>query len=223
MVGGAVTVDGALAGFFALQDRVVAALVPVLAGLVPGGRGPDEVRAPAPEAPARAAREQRGPPARPRPATPPAAAPERAVRTAGVIDGPPPPVAPAVINRDAEGRATIRATRLTEALTLDGQLDESVYATVPAISDFIQQMPDEGAPASEKTDAWILFDEANLYVGARIWDSAPPSEWIANEMRRDSFQLFQNETFWVGLDTFYDRRNGVVSVSYTHLTLPTKA
>ncbi len=127
-----------------------------------------------------------------------------------LIDGPAPPVAPAVINRDAEGRATIRATRLTEAVTLDGQLDESVYETVPAISDFIQQAPDEGAPATEKTEAWILFDEENLYVGARIWDSAPPSEWIANEMRRDSYQLFQNETFWVGLDTFYDRRNGVV-------------
>ena len=112
-----------------------------------------------------------------------------------MIDGPPPPVAPAVINRDAEGRATIRATRLTEALTLDGQLDESVYATVPAISDFIQQMPDEGAPASEKTDAWILFDEANLYVGGRVWDSAPPNEWVANEMRRDSDKTRGNDTF----------------------------
>ena len=156
MVVGAVTVDGALAGFFALQDRVVEALVPVLAGLVPDGRGRDEARAPAaeaptPEAPARAARERRPPPARPGPPAPPAAAPERMVLAPGVIDGPPPPVAPAVINRDAEGRATIRATRLTEALTQDGQHDESVYATVPAISDFIQQAPDEGADRALST------------------------------------------------------------------------
>jgi hypothetical protein len=140
----------------------------------------------------------------------PAVESERVTRTRGMIDGPAPPVAPAVINRDAEGRATIRATRLTEAVTLDGQLDESVYETVLAISDFIQQAPDEGAPSTEKTEAWILFNEENLYVGARIWDSTPPSEWIADEMRRDSYQLFQNDTFWVGLDTFYDRRNGVV-------------
>ena len=42
-----------------------------------------------------------------------------------------------------------------------------------------------------------------------MWDSAPPSEWVANEMRRDTRQLRQNDTFAVILDTFYDRRNGV--------------
>ena len=126
-----------------------------------------------------------------------------------VIDGPAPPVAPAVINRDAEGRATVRATRLTEEISLDGRLDERVYQTVPALTDFVQQAPDEGAPATERTEAWILFDEENLHVAGRIWDSAPPSEWIANEMRRDTAQLRQNDTFALILDTFYDRRNGV--------------
>ena len=60
---------------------------------------------------------------------------------------------------------------------------------------------------TEKTEAWILFDERNLYVAARIWDSAPPSEWVADEMRRDATQLRQNDTFAVVFDTFYDRRN----------------
>ena len=126
-----------------------------------------------------------------------------------VIDGPPPPTPPAVISRDAERRATIRATRLTEEINLDGRLDEQVYQTVQALTEFIQQSPDEGAPATEKTEAWILFDDQNLHVSGRIWDSAPPSEWIANEMRRDTAQLRQNDTFALILDTFYDRRNGV--------------
>ena len=127
----------------------------------------------------------------------------------GAIDGPPPPVAPEVIRRDERGRATIRATELTEGIRLDGQLDERVYQTVTAITGFIQQAPDEGAPATEKTEAWIMFDRENLYVSGRVWDSAPPSEWVANEMRRDTRQLRQNDTFAVILDTFYDRRNGV--------------
>ena len=127
----------------------------------------------------------------------------------GVIDGPPPPMLPEVISRDEEGRATIRAIRLTDDIRLDGQLDESVYHTVPAITGFIQQAPAEGAPATEKTEAWIMFDERNIYVAGRIWDSAPPSEWVANEMRRDAAQLRQNDTFGVALDTFYDRRNAV--------------
>ena len=80
---------------------------------------------------------------------------------------------------------------------------------MPALTGFIQQAPDEGAPATEKTEAWILFNADNLYVAARVWDSAPPREWVANEMRRDTRQLRQNDTFAVILDTFYDRRNGV--------------
>ena len=127
----------------------------------------------------------------------------------GFIDGPPPPLAPDVIRRDEARRATIRAVEQPEGIRLDGQLDERVYFTVPAITGFIQQAPDEGAPATEKTEAWILFDADNIYVGARIWDSAPPSQWVANEMRRDTRQLRQNDTFAIILDTFYDRRNAV--------------
>ena len=47
----------------------------------------------------------------------------------GIIDGPRPPVAPAVIVRDQSGRVTMRAVRLDEPLTLDGQLDEPVPIT----------------------------------------------------------------------------------------------
>ena len=124
-----------------------------------------------------------------------------------VIDGPPPPIAPAVITRDAEGRATIRAIKLAQGIRLDGRLDEPVYHTVPSVTGFIQQVPDEGAPATEKTEAWIMFDRSTIYVAARVWDSAPSSEWVANELRRDG-QIMQNDIFGVFFDTFYDRRNG---------------
>ena len=89
------------------------------------------------------------------------------------------PIAPDVVARDDQGRTTVRATRLTQEIRLDGRLDEAVYQTVPAISGFIQQLPDEGALASERTDAWVFFDETSIYVSARAYDSAPPSEWVA--------------------------------------------
>ena len=113
------------------------------------------------------------------------------------------------VTRDTDGRLTIRAVRLNEGLQLDGRLDEPAYDEIPAISGFIQQMPNEGAPATEKTEVWILFTDTSLFVGARIWDSAPPEQWVANEMRRDTPQLRDNDSFWVSLDTFYDRRNAV--------------
>ncbi len=124
------------------------------------------------------------------------------------FDGPPVPVAPEVIVRDADGRATVRAIRLSAPLRLDGQLDEAVYSEVPSISDFYQQEPVEGVVATEKTEAWILFDEDAFYVTFRCWESRPDA-LVANEMRRDSNNIFQNDHIAFLVDTFYDRRNGL--------------
>ena len=132
--------------------------------------------------------------------------------TAGALDartlgGPPPPAPPALIARDAAGRATLRAVRLPEPLDIDGALDEGIYRDVPPASDFIQVLPDEGEPATEQTEIWVAFDEENFYVSGRCLNTAPESEWVANDMRRDGTGLGQ----YVGilLDTFHDRRNAV--------------
>ena len=114
-----------------------------------------------------------------------------------------------MVVRDDGGGVTVRAVKLAAGLRLDGVLDEPVYGCVRAISDFVQLMPDEGAPATERTEAWIMFDAANIYVSARLWDTAPPAAWVTNEMRRDTRQLRNNDNFWVAFDTFHDRRNGV--------------
>jgi hypothetical protein len=74
------------------------------------------------------------------------------------FDGPPPPTAPDVIARDAAGRVTVRAVRLTGSLSIDGRLDEAVYGDATAISGFIQNDPAEGEPANEKTEVWLFFD-----------------------------------------------------------------
>ena len=126
-----------------------------------------------------------------------------------VIQGPPPPEPPAVAARDAAGRMTIRAVRLDAPLDIDGTLDEPFYRDVPALSDFVQVEPIEGAPATEQTDVWLAFDDDNLYISGRCWDSAPESRWVANELRRDSFNIGQNEYIDIVIDTFYDRRNAV--------------
>ena len=203
-------VDGTVTDLFALQDRLAA---DVRQGLMAGDPAPalsGEARAPQ-EAEAAPVGVERQPAVS---AADPAPAVANVSGTAGfaavptVIDGPPPPVAPETLTRDAAGRATVRAVRLTEPLRLDGTLDEGVYETVPPVGGFIQQLPDEGAAPTEETDAWVFFDAQHLYVSARLWDSAP-QQLIANEMQRDSFQIVNNDFFSVVLDPFYDRRNGV--------------
>ena len=86
-------------------------------------------------------------------------------------------------------------------------LDEAAY-DAPPITGFLQIVPLEGEPATERTDAWVFFDDDNIYLVCRCWDSAPPEEWVANEMRRDSQQVRQNDLFGAIFDTFQDRRNG---------------
>jgi hypothetical protein len=124
------------------------------------------------------------------------------------IDGSPAPVAPESITRDERQRATVRAIKLTEPLRVDGSLDEDVYKQFAPFGGFIQVAPKYGAESTEKSDVWITYDQDNIYVSARLYDSAPPERWISNELRRDTNQLRQNDHFGVMFDTFYDRRSG---------------
>ena len=124
------------------------------------------------------------------------------------FDGPPAPVAPEVVTRDADGRATVRAVRLQAPLRIDGALDEALYVG-PSISGFVQVEPALGAPATENTEVWIAFDEDNVYFSFRAWDSAPERR-VATDMRRDVNNFINgNDILQVFLDPFYDRRNGL--------------
>jgi hypothetical protein len=115
---------------------------------------------------------------------------------------------PDVITRDEAGNATIRAIRLDASLQLDGELDEPVYSQVPPLDHFIQSLPDEGEPATELTEAWIMYDNENVYVSARVHEEVPEDQWTANEMRRDAMGVSTNDNFGLVFDTYYDRRNG---------------
>ena len=88
------------------------------------------------------------------------------------IFGPAPPVPPAVIVRDASG-VTVRATRTNQPIDIDGDLDEEIYQQVQSMSDFIQNDPAEGDPATERTEVWLLYDDDNVYVVAAAGKRAP--------------------------------------------------
>ena len=126
---------------------------------------------------------------------------------AGRILGPPAPAAGEAVSRDADGRVTLRAFRLAEPLTVDGVLDDPVYEQVPAADGFLQQEPNEGAPASESTRVWVFYDADSLYIAAEL-EEEHPERLMASEMRRDHRSIGWNDSFQFVLDTFYDRRNG---------------
>jgi len=99
-----------------------------------------------------------------------------------------------------------RAARTSEPIVLDGQLTENSWSEAQPISEFLQQDPQEGAPASERTEVRILFDNQRIYFGVECTDFNPGGI-RATELRRDN-NFDNDDIFEIILDTFLDRRNG---------------
>ena len=106
----------------------------------------------------------------------------------------------------------VEPTRATQRPRLDGVLDEMDWQRAAVISDFIQQEPSEGDPATERTVVRLMYDAERFYVGVEAYDSIP-NALIATEMRRDSRQLLDEDNFQIILDTFNDSRSGYMFVT----------
>jgi hypothetical protein len=93
--------------------------------------------------------------------------------------------------------------------TIDGRvLGDPAWADVPALTRFWQTAPDEGAPASQRTEVRILYTDDALYFGVVCYDDDPDGI-VVNESRRDS-SLEDTDSFQIVLDTYLDRQNGFV-------------
>jgi hypothetical protein len=89
------------------------------------------------------------------------------------------------------------------AIRLDGRLDEAAWQRAEAVTDFVQKEPVEGASPSQRMEVRFVFDDAVLFVGARMY-SADPSAIQAPMGRRDNVE--QAEYIQLSLDTYLDRR-----------------
>jgi hypothetical protein len=105
----------------------------------------------------------------------------------------------------AAPKKQLQALRISGGIKLDGLLDEAVWQQAPIATDFIQQRPNPGVPEKHRTEVRVLYDDANLYIGAIMHDSSPDS--IMREMtQRDQFG--NSDLFSVFLDTYHDQLNG---------------
>jgi len=117
------------------------------------------------------------------------------------IDSPPPappvPLAP----------SQLRAARLGagQAVTIDGLLQEPLWQAAERVTGFTQRDPNEGTAPSESTVVYITYDDAALYIAARLYDSRPDSI-VARLARRD--QGTNSDRFQVFVDSYHDKRSG---------------
>lgn len=101
------------------------------------------------------------------------------------------------------GRPTVRPPRANEAPRIDGRLDDAVWRNALRITEFVQQNPVEGAPATEETEVWLAYDDQNIYVAVHA-HYADLSIMRANRVDRD--QAFEDDNIALYFDTFLDQQ-----------------
>ncbi|HPG38920.1 MAG TPA: DUF5916 domain-containing protein [bacterium] len=104
-----------------------------------------------------------------------------------------------------ENKPPMHAVRLAEPVNIDGKLDEQVWQNEFGYDNFTQLEPKEGEPATERTVARIAYDDEALYIGLRMYDSAPDSI-VARLCRRDDGN--KSDEIFLAIDPYYDRRSG---------------
>jgi len=89
---------------------------------------------------------------------------------------------------------------------IDGKLDVGEWEAAAHVDGLTQATPDPGMAATQRTEVWIMTDEDQLYIAARMWDSNP-EEIVANAMARDG-NTMRDDRFGISIDPFLDRQNG---------------
>jgi hypothetical protein len=117
-----------------------------------------------------------------------------------------------LLAQSSRERPSLRAERVDEPPRIDGALEEESWQRASPVDTFTQQEPNEGRPATDRTEVRVLYDSRTIYIGVHAYSTEPV---VATEMRRDADRLFDEDNFQVIVDTFHDSRNG-----YMFLTTP---
>ncbi len=97
------------------------------------------------------------------------------------------------------------ATRTKTAIRVDGSLAEPQWQTARPLGDLRQLDPQEGRPATERSDIRFLYDDEALYIGAILYDSQGARARLG---RRDMTKT-ASDWLTVIIDTNHDHRTAV--------------
>jgi hypothetical protein len=104
-----------------------------------------------------------------------------------------------------KAQPSVTPTRVPQAPTIDGRLDDPAWRTAAHITEFVQRRPLDGAPASEATDIFIVYDSDRLYFGIHA-HYAEPALVRANRVDRD--QIWNDDRISIIFDPFRDQQRG---------------
>ena len=95
-----------------------------------------------------------------------------------------------------------QAAHRSSPIVIDGRLDDAAWQEAIPVTDFRQVDPNEGKPATQRTEVRFLFDEDALYVGAKMYDTAGAAGVRTQLVRRDA--NFDSDWFQVVIDGYHD-------------------
>ena len=105
------------------------------------------------------------------------------------------------------GRPSVEPVRVTDPPRIDGRLDDAVWGRAVRITEFVQQQPLDGAPATEQTELYLAYDTQNLYFGMHVHYSDPV---LIRANRSDRDQTFSDDTITLYFDPFLDQQRAYV-------------
>ena len=95
-----------------------------------------------------------------------------------------------------------RAERRNGAIAVDGKLDDVAWSAATPVTEFTQIDPAMGMPGSQRTEMRFLFDDAALYIGAKMYDTEGAQGVRTSLVRRD--QEFNSDYIEIVIDGFHD-------------------
>jgi len=113
--------------------------------------------------------------------------------------------APAAAQQTAPEPPQAAATRTTLPIRVDGALDDVAWQAATPITGFRQLDPQEGQPATERTEVRVLYDDGALYIGARMHDRQP----VRSRLGRRDMGMSASDWLTVILDSNHDHRTAV--------------
>lgn len=105
--------------------------------------------------------------------------------------------------RALAGRPRLAIPRLAQPPVIDGRLDDEVWLKAAHVDGLTQQLPNDGQPASERTQFWLGYDSQHFYFAARA-HYKDPSTMRVNRAQRD--RHLRDDRVSLYLDTFIDQQ-----------------
>jgi hypothetical protein len=105
----------------------------------------------------------------------------------------------------------IEAKRVIQGPVLDGKLNDPVWDSAISFSGFRMVEPSTGSEPTEKTRVLIIYDNNNLYIGIRCYDSEP-RKIAANSMQHDNSEERTEDQISILLDPFQNKRSGYLFI-----------